>query len=106
MAVIKLTKENFEEVALRSEKVVLVDFYADWCGPCKMAAPIVEELSGELADAVFCKVNVDDSPELAAAFGVQSIPTFVVLSDGKAVDMSVGFRSKADLEAMIAAAKD
>jgi len=106
MKPIILTNDNFEEVALKSDVPVMIDFYADWCGPCKMAAPIVDELAGERTDVKICKVNVDDAPEIAAAFGVQSIPTFAVLFDGKAVDMAVGLRTKDQLTAMLDKVKE
>ena len=93
MSVIKVTKDNFEEIV--GGKVVLLDFYADWCGPCRMVSPIVDEIANERADVTVGKINVDDEPELAEAFGVVSIPTLVVMKDGKAVKQAVGYREKA-----------
>ena len=100
MSVIKLNKDNFNEIA-GGDKKVLVDFYADWCGPCRMLSPIVDEIADERDDIVVAKVNVDDEPELAQQFGVISIPTLVVLSGGKAVKQSSGARPKADVLKML-----
>ena len=94
MAEVVLNKENFESEALKSEKPVLIDFWADWCGPCKMIAPIIEEIAEENDDIKVCKVNVDAEPELASSFGIQSIPTLAVLKDGKVVNMAVGYMQK------------
>ena len=93
MAVNTLTKENFEEVT-RSGKTVLVDFWAPWCGPCRMVSPIVDEIAEEADGVTVGKVNVDDEPELAAQFGVMSIPTLIVMKDGVPVKSAVGARSK------------
>ena len=101
MSIIHVTAENFEENVLKNEKTVILDFYADWCGPCRMVAPIVEEIAAENADVVVAKVNVDDSPELASEFGVFSIPTLVVLKDGKVAAKSVGAKPKAQILAML-----
>ena len=100
MAVIHANKDNFNELRA-GDKPVLVDFYADWCGPCRMVAPIVEEIAAENVDVVVAKVNVDDSPELASEFGVFSIPTLVVLKDGKVAAKSVGAKPKAQILAML-----
>ena len=100
MAVIHANKDNFNELRA-GDKPLLVDFYADWCGPCRMVAPIVEEIAAENADVVVAKVNVDDSPELASEFGVFSIPTLVVLKDGKVAAKSVGAKPKAQILAML-----
>lgn len=97
-----LTSENFEEEVLKSEKPVLVDFWASWCGPCKMIAPIFEELAGEYKDEVkFGKVNVDEQASLAAKFRVTSIPTLILFKNGEITKSSVGFCSKSELEEMI-----
>ena len=97
MALITITKENFENEVLKSQKTVLLDFWASWCGPCKMVSPIVDEIAEEIEDITVGKVNVDEQPELAAAFGIQSIPTLVVVKDGKIVNQAVGYRPKNDI---------
>ncbi|MCQ2439878.1 MAG: thioredoxin [Oscillospiraceae bacterium] len=102
MAEITITKENFQSEVMESPIPVLIDFWAEWCGPCRMLAPTVAELAEEYAGRVkVCKVNVDEQPELAAAFRVSSIPTVVVMKDGKVTASSVGVRPKAQLEAML-----
>ena len=101
MAEITLTKNNFEEEVIRSDVPVLVDFWATWCGPCRMLAPIIEEISEERKDIKVGKINVDDQPELANAFGVSSIPTLVVMKDGKEAARSVGLRSKEQVLALL-----
>ena len=90
---IKITNANFQAEVIESDKPVLIDFYATWCGPCKMLAPILEGISEE-SDALIGKINVDDEPELASLFEVSSIPTLVVLKDGKIVSRSSGARPK------------
>lgn len=94
MAVKPASKENFESEVLLAEKKVLIDFYADWCGPCRAVGPIVEELSQELPDILFFKVNIDEQPDLAAKYDVMSIPTLVVMQNGQVRDSAVGARSK------------
>ena len=101
MAVVQITKDNFKSLVLESSKPVLLDFWAVWCGPCKMIAPIVEAIAEEREDIVVGKVNVDDEMELAASFGVASIPTVVLVKGGKVAATSVGYRPKADLEKML-----
>ena len=101
MAVVQITKDNFKTLVQESPKPVLLDFWAVWCGPCKMIAPIVEALAEEREDIVVGKVNVDDEMELAASFGVSSIPTVVLVKDGKVAATSVGYRPKADLLKML-----
>ena len=102
MAVIKLTKSNFETEAIQSTKPVLVDFYADWCGPCKMVSPLVDELAEESTAYVVGKVNVDESPELAARYGVMSIPTLIVFKNGQVAQQAVGARGKDAIRKMLA----
>jgi len=94
MEVVKVTNKNFDEEVLRSEKKVLVDFYADWCGPCKMLSPIIEEIANENTDIKVVKINVDEAQDIAAKYNVMSIPTLVVIKNGEEVNKSVGFISK------------
>ena len=96
MSVVKVNKDNFNEIK-NSDKTVLLDFYADWCGPCRMVSPIVDEIAEEHPEYLVGKVNVDQEGELAAQFGVASIPTLVVLKDGKVVSQSSGARPKAQI---------
>jgi len=103
MSAIAITKENFEAEVLKSEQPVLIDFWASWCMPCKMLSPVVEEIAGEATDAKVCKINVDEQPELSAAFRIISIPTLVVMKDGKVTGTSVGVRSKKDIMSMLSA---
>ena len=100
MSVLNVTKENFEAVK-NSTQTVLLDFYADWCGPCRMVSPLVDEIAEENAQYLVGKVNVDHEPELAQAFGVASIPTLVVMKDGKIARQAVGARPKAQILAML-----
>lgn len=100
MSVVKVTKNNFSEIKA-SEKTVLLDFYADWCGPCRMVGPIVEEIAGERDDITVGKINVDEEQELAMEFGVASIPTLVVMKGGNVVEQSAGARPKAHILAML-----
>lgn len=97
MSVLKITKENFEEKVINSANKVLLDFWAPWCGPCKMVGPIVEEVAEENAHITVGKVNVDEEMELAVKFGVSSIPTLVVMEKGKVITSAVGYRPKADI---------
>ena len=92
---------NFNEEVLNSKGLVLVDFFATWCGPCKMVAPILEDLESEMIDIKFVKVDVDESPSVASTYGIQSIPTLKVFKDGKAVDTVVGFLPKEQIKALI-----
>ena len=101
MAVVTITKENFAQEVLQSAKPVLLDFWASWCGPCRMLSPVVDEVAEERTDVKVGKVNVDEQPELASAFGVMSIPTLVVMKDGKVVNQSMGARPKKDILAML-----
>lgn len=95
MSVITITKENFEQEVLQADCPVLLDFWASWCGPCRMVSPIVDEIAAEATDKKVGKVNVDEQPELAQRFGVMSIPTLVVLKNGQVVNKAVGARPKA-----------
>ena len=97
MAVVTITKENFEQEVLQSAKPVLLDFWASWCGPCRMLSPIVDEVAEERTDVKVGKVNVDEQPELAGEFGVMSIPTLLVFEQGKLVRQAVGARPKASV---------
>jgi len=98
---IELSKENFEKEVMDGNVPVLIDFYADWCGPCKMIAPVIEEIDIEYDDKVkVCKVNIDDEAEIAASFGVTSIPTVIVLKDGQIIGKNIGFAPKSKIEEM------
>ncbi|MFR8169698.1 MAG: thioredoxin [Marvinbryantia sp.] len=101
MSVLHITKENFQREVLESEKPVLLDFWAAWCGPCRMVGPILEEVAEERPDIKVCKVNVDDEQELASAYRIMSIPTLMVVKDGKIVSQSAGARPKSDILAML-----
>lgn len=101
MSVLHITKENFQREVLESEKPVLLDFWAAWCGPCRMVGPILEEVAEERPDIKVCKVNVDDEQELASAYKIMSIPTLMVVKDGKIVGQSAGARPKSDILAML-----
>ena len=103
MAEIKITNENFENEVIKSEIPVLVDFYATWCGPCRMIAPFIEEISEEYEGKVkVCKIDVDEASELAVAFGVSSIPTVMVFKNGEIYKKAVGYCTKKELEDMLA----
>ena len=97
MSAIKITSENYENEVLNSDKPVLLDFWAAWCGPCKMVSPLVDEIALENADIKVGKINVDEQPELATKFGVMSIPTLVVMENGKEVNRSIGAMPKANI---------
>lgn len=101
MSVIKISKENFASEVLNSNKPVLLDFYADWCGPCRMVGPIVSEIANERSDVKVGKINVDEQPELAAQFQVMSIPMLAVIKNGKLENQVIGYRSKEQIEAML-----
>ena len=101
MSVKTITKENFDAEVLSSDKPVLVDFWAEWCMPCRMLSPVVDEVADENASVSVGKINVDEQPELAARFGVMSIPTLIVFKNGEAVQRSVGVIPKAQVEALV-----
>lgn len=101
MSVLTITKDNFEAEVIHSDKPVLLDFWAAWCSPCRMVAPIVDEVANEVEHAKVGKINVDEQPELAQAFNVMSIPTLAVLKAGKVVKTVVGARPKADILRML-----
>lgn len=102
MAEIKISKENFEEEVIKSDKPVLLDFWAAWCGPCQMLSPIVSEIADEQEGSLKVgKINVDEEKELAFSFRVLSIPTLVVIKEGKVVKKTVGYHSKEDISALL-----
>lgn len=101
MSVITINKNNFREEVLCSDKPVLLDFWASWCGPCRMVSPIVDEIAAERSDIKVGKINVDEQPELAGQFQIISIPTLVVVKDGRIVNQAVGARPKAQILAML-----
>lgn len=101
MSVITITNNNFQSEVVNSDKPVLLDFWASWCAPCRMLSPVVDEIANERGDIKVGKVNVDEEPELAGKFGVMSIPTLVVMKNGKIVNQSVGVRPKAQILAML-----
>lgn len=101
MSVINLTADNFDEEVLLSDKIVLVDFFAVWCGPCRMVSPVVDEIAEEREDVKVCKVNVDEQPGLAERFSVSSIPALMVFKDGKAVRSEVGAMPKQAILSML-----
>ena len=101
MSVLHITKDTFEAEVLKSDKPVLLDFFAVWCGPCKMIAPILDEIAEEREDIKVCKINVDEEPELAAKYQVMSIPTLFVIKDGQVTNQSLGAKPKAQILAML-----
>ena len=102
MSVLKITSENYEEEVLKSDKPVLIDFYADWCGPCRMMSPIIDEIAKEKADSIKVgKINVDENQDLAMEYGVMSIPTIMIIKNGKVENTFVGVRDKNEIKAAI-----
>ena len=101
MSYVNITKANFEELVLKNSKTVLLDFWAPWCGPCRMVAPIVEAIAEDREDILLGKINVDEEMDLAMAFGVSSIPLLVVLKEGKVVAQSLGYKPRADIEKLL-----
>lgn len=101
MSVITITSTNFEKEVLQSEKPVLLDFWAAWCGPCRMVSPVIDEIAEERTDIKVGKINVDEQPELAEVFQVMSIPTLAVMKEGKVVNKSMGARPKSQILAML-----
>lgn len=101
MSIINLTKDSYHNEVMETEKVVVIDFWATWCGPCKMMAPVVEEVAKDYPDVKVCKVNVDEESELSNAFKIVSIPTIAVIKNGEIIDSVVGYRPKEDIEKII-----
>ena len=101
MEVIKIKEEEFEEKVLKSDKRVLVDFYADWCGPCKMLGPVIEEIAKEVDDVSFVKINVDNAENIARSYGVMSIPALFLFENGEVIKNDVGFKSIDELKEFI-----
>ena len=101
MEIVHITKENYDALVIDGEKTVLLDFWAPWCGPCRMVAPILEQIAAEREDVLVGKVNVDEEMELAMEFRVASIPTLVVMKNGKAVAKSIGYSPKAEIEKLL-----
>ena len=101
MSLVKITKENFEKEVINSDKPVLIDFWASWCGPCRMIAPSIEEISNEVQTVKVGKINIDEEQELAMQFGVMSIPTLMVVKDGKVIKKSVGAKPKSAILELI-----
>ena len=98
---VNITAETFDAEVLHSDRTVLLDFWASWCGPCRMVSPIVDEIAAERSDIKVCKINVDEQPELAMQFGVMSIPTLMVVRNGQVVNTAVGARPKAEILSML-----
>ena len=101
MSITTLHEDNFEQEVLRADRPVCIDFWAPWCGPCRMLSPVIDELAEEETAVKFCKINVDEEPGLAAPFGVNTIPTLLFCKDGALTGRTVGFRPKAELKKLI-----
>ena len=101
MAIVEINNANFNSEVLESDKKVLVDFWAPWCGPCRMVSPIVDEIAGESDNVKVCKINIDEQPQLASQYGVMSIPTLMVFENGDVVDKAVGARNKSFILQML-----
>ena len=101
MKVLHINKDNFHQEVLNSEKPVLLDFFASWCGPCRMVGPILDEIAEEREDIKVCKVDIDEQPELASRYRIMSVPTLMVLKDGNIVDQSIGAKPKHQILAMV-----
>ncbi len=101
MAILNLTKENFAQEVLQSDKTVLVDFYADWCGPCKMQGPVLEELANDCDDVKVCKLNIDEQRDLAIEYGVMSIPTLMIVKGGEVTYKEVGLTQRRELDKIL-----
>jgi len=101
MSVLNITKENFQQEVLGSNKPVLVDFYASWCGPCRMLGPVVDKIADEHPEFKVCKINIDEQPELTSAYKVMSVPTLMVFRDGKLVNQSLGVKPEKQILAML-----
>lgn len=101
MEVIQIKENEFEEKVLKNERLTLVDFYADWCGPCKMISPIILELSKEMEDVDFFKINVDNAEDISRKYGVMSIPTLLVFKNGEVIKTSVGMKSKEEIKELL-----
>ena len=102
MEIINITQSNFDALVLNSDKTVLLDFWAPWCGPCRMVAPILEQIAAEREDVLIGKVNVDEEMEIAREYGIVSIPTLIVVKNGMEVDKAIGYRPKADILDLLA----
>lgn len=101
MSILHISKNNFQQEVMESDRVVLLDFWADWCGPCRMIAPTLDEIAEEHPEVKVCKINVDQEPELAVQFQVSSIPSLFVLKDGKVVSRSIGVKPKQQILGML-----
>jgi thioredoxin 1 len=101
MSVMNITKNNFQEEVVRSDKPVLLDFWATWCGPCRMVSPIVDEIASERGDLKIGKINIDEQQELASAFQIMSIPTLVMMKEGKVINQMIGARPKSQILSML-----